>query len=165
MNCGECAEINVAIPETIINLVKEESDVTVTADAYPGQEFKAMVTEVGVATGAGATFPVKVKLTGDCPGFRSGMAADVQFDFGTSTGAHALVVPPVSVGEDREGRYVFVLQEEGGHWYARRRAVDVSDEGTGSGLQITSGLDEGELVATAGVRRIQDGIEVKLLEE
>ena len=76
-----------------------------------------------------------------------------------------LLVSPVAVGEDREGRFVFVLepQAEEGTGLVRRRDVSVG-ELTGDGLEILSGLEDGELVVTAGVRRLSDGEEVKVLE-
>ena len=45
----------------------------------------------------------------------------------------------------------------------RRRAVTVG-ELTGDGLEILSGLEDGEMVVTAGVRRLSNGEQVKVLE-
>ena len=46
---------------------------------------------------------------------------------------------------------------------AGRRSVDVADV-SGSGIVIASGLTPGERIATAGVRRLEDGQTVRLLE-
>jgi hypothetical protein len=60
---------------------------------------------------------------------------------------------------------VFVVEpEEAGFGIARRRAVVMGDPTLG-GIEIVEGLSDGELVVTAGVRRIQDGQRVKLLDE
>jgi hypothetical protein len=103
------------------------------------------------------------------------MAATVTFRFESGDGAERIVVPPVAVGEDRDGRFVFVLDREvrpsgvrpsgeGELAVARRRAVTVGDL-TPEGIEIEDGLADGELLVTAGVRRIQDGQQVKLLAE
>ena len=72
-----------------------------------------------------------------------------------------MLVAPVAVGEDREGRYVFVLDKGSGT--VGRRAVTVG-ELTGDGLEVLSGLAEGELIVTAGVRRLTDGERVLVQE-
>jgi multidrug efflux system membrane fusion protein len=165
VNCGDCSEVTVSVPETVISHVKGGSQVKVTVDAFPDQTFPALITEVGVASGtAGTTYPVRVLLTGDCPKLRSGMAADVKFTFGKATAPEEIKVPFVSVGEDREGHFVFVLEKQGeNQWIARRRSVTIGKTAQ-EGLTIIDGLKEGERIATAGVRRIQDGLEVKLLD-
>ena len=164
LNCGDCSEISVAVPETFIGRVSAGSEVEVEVDALPDEKIAGVVTEVGVAA-VGATYPVIVVVTGECPEIRSGMAADVRFRLPVETGPRQIVVPPVSVGEDRVGNYVFVLEaDEQGKWHARRRSVEVTGI-LSEGLLISSGLSEGELIATAGVRRITDGLEVRLLDQ
>ncbi len=164
VNCGECAEIVVSVPGTMINAVRRGSEVLVKAEAFPGQRFPAVVTEVGVASSTtGVTFPVRAMLLAPCPSVRSGMAADVLFDFATAEAYRYLVVPVLAVGEDRAGNFVFVLEPvEEGIWVAHRRAITLGTP-TGSGLSISEGVEEGELVATAGVRRLEDGMLVTLL--
>ena len=162
LNCGDCSEISVAVPETFISRVTEGSNVGIAIDALPDTTISGVVTEVGVAA-VGTTYPVTVAVTGDCPSIRSGMAADVSFRLPVGGGERRIVVPPVSVGEDREGNYVFVLEAtDSERWTARRRSVEVAGI-LSEGLLIASGLSEGELIATAGVRRITDGLEVRLL--
>ena len=165
LNCGECNETEAYLPETHIGFVSSGMPVQVTVDAFPGQTFNAAVTEIGVATGdAGTTFPVTAILTGECPSMRTGMAADLHFTFSMPDQEGRIEVPTVAVGEDREGNFVFVLEQGDGTWTARRRAVVVGGITDRAALIIADGLSEGELIATAGVRRIQDGLEVRLLE-
>ena len=68
----------------------------------------------------------------------------------------------VAVGEDREGRYVYVLERiDEDRWRAHRRAVETG-EPQAEGMPITAGLAAGERIVTAGVRRISDGMIVRL---
>ncbi len=165
LNCGECPETEAYLPETHIGFVSSGMPVEVTVDAFPGQTFDAAVTEIGVTTGeAGTTFPVTAILTGDCPAMRTGMAADLHFTFLLPDQEGRIEVPSVSVGEDRDGNFVFVLEQGESSWTARRRAVVVGDITDRATLTIADGLTAGERVATAGVRRLQDGLEVRLLE-
>ena len=74
------------------------------------------------------------------------------------------MVPPLAVGEDRQGRVVFIFDAgKDGGGTARRRPVEVASASS-EGVEVLSGIREGERVITAGVRRIQDGLRVRLLD-
>lgn len=165
MTSGSRPEVEVAIPGILIAQIQEGDPVTVRLDALPGAEFDAVVTEVGVAAGRTTTFPVTVRLNRPARDVRSGMAADVAFRFEAEHGEH-LQVPSHAVGGDREGRFVYLLEsgDEPGVAIVRRTAVEVGDL-THDGLEIVSGISEGQRVVTAGVRRLTDGQRVKLLDE
>jgi len=164
LTSGSRPEVEVAMPGVLIAQLREGETAQVAFDALPGATFPAAITEVGVAaTGAGATFPVTVQLTADDSSVRSGLAATVTFRFESEDGADRIFVPPVAVGEDSDGRFVFVLEKgEGEIGVAHRRAVEVGDL-TPEGIEIKDGIVDGELLVTAGVRRIQDGQQVRVL--
>ncbi len=164
--CGSRLEVEVSIPEVFIARVKKGSAVTTTFDAIPGLQFPSIGTKVGVASGrTGTTFPVTVQLQQRVPGFRSGLAAEVTFRFEGRKGQARILVPSVAVGEDREGRFVFVFEEiEGGMGMVHRKPVTVG-ELTAEGLEILDGLVDGERVVTAGVRRLHDGRKVRLMDD
>ena len=158
-------EVQVAIPEQLIAQIRPGGSVTVRFDAIPGRSFKARVTEVGIAsTPFATTFPVTVRLARSDSSIRPGMSAEVDFRFRSKGTSERLRVPTHSVGEDRQGRFVYVLEPaKDGFGHARRRAVTVG-EITSEGLEIVEGLSGGELVVTAGLTRITAGQEVRLLD-
>ncbi len=165
VNCGQCAEVVVSVPEVDIGRIEQGAAVLVTIGALGGTLLSGVVQDVGVATaGTGTTYPVTVALQDGCDDVRSGMAADVEFAFDADEAEGAVFVPLIAVGEDRNGqRFVFVLESgDQENYRASRRNVEVG-EPSQSGLTILSGLEEGELIATAGVRRLLDGQEVRLL--
>lgn len=164
LNCGGCAEVVVSVSDTDISRVKDGMIVTAAVNALPGIEIPGVVREVGVATAArGTTFPVTVALMEACEDVRSGMAVDVAFSFPTAADAGSLVVPYVSVGEDRNGHYVFVIEPDvEGKLFANRRPVTIG-RAMSDGIAIADGLSAGELIATAGVRRLTSGQQVTLL--
>jgi len=162
--CGSRLEVEVGIPEVFIARVKKGSAVTATFDAIPGLQFPSIVTKVGVASGRmGTTFPVTVQLQQRVPGFRSGLAAEVTFRFVDRKGEARILVPSVAVGEDREGRYVYVLEDVNeGIGRVTRRPV-VIGELHAEGMEIIDGLADGTRIITAGVRRIHEGQQVRLM--
>lgn len=158
-------EVRVAVPEVLIPYIEVGQAVAATLDALPGRVFEAAVTEVGVAvTGSASTYTVTARLAEPDPAIRSGMAAEVRFEFVPASGQAGIRVPSVAVGEDQRGRFVFVLEAAAdGTGTVHRRSVEVGR--TVGDIEILEGLSEGELIVTAGVRRLTDGLRVRVLED
>jgi multidrug efflux pump subunit AcrA (membrane-fusion protein) len=78
----------------------------------------------------------------------------------------SIYLPAHAVGEDQNGRYVYVLtaSDEPGVGVVHRRDVGVGQLNGVGELEITGGLDEGAEVVTAGVRRLRDGQRVRMQE-
>jgi multidrug efflux system membrane fusion protein len=165
INCGDCAEIRVDVPGLYIGRIENGMNVGVKVAALPGQVLSGVVTEVGVGTEQNRSiYPVIVLLRDGCEAVRSGMAADVSLKLVAQSSAEGnLVVPIVSVGEDSEGNFVFVLElQEANYYIARRRRVTIGRP-TEYGIELVGGVAEGEFIATAGVRRLVEGQVVTLL--
>jgi RND family efflux transporter MFP subunit len=165
LTSGSHIEVKVAIPEILISIIEENKDVSVKFDAVPDKEFQATVTEVGVkSTGMATTFPVTLHLSQPDPNIRAGMVATAEFHFSLEDESVRFMVPSEAVGEDREGRFVFVVElltEEKGYGVVRRKSIVVG-ELIGSNIEILEGLAEGDLVVTAGISYISDGQKVKI---
>lgn len=161
---GSQPEVQIAMPEQFITQVHEGSGVDVTLDALPGKVFSAVITEVGVTSGGLATtFPVTVRLRDASPDILPGMAAEVAIRFQAADGRERMIVPPFAVGEDLQGRFVYVAEPgEDDLATVRRRNVKIGDL-TGDGLEILDGLEDGERLITAGISRIEEGLQVRLL--
>jgi RND family efflux transporter MFP subunit len=165
LTAGAELEIEVAVPEVLIAQVGVGQPVSVRFDALPGRRMGAKVTEVGIAAiGAASTFQVTAALVDAPAEIRSGMAAEVTFTFDEGQ-TDRLVVPAVAIGEDRDGRFVFVLERgDGGDGTVRRRPVRIGKpQSSLAGIEVLDGLEVGEEVVTAGVRRLTDGMAVRVL--
>lgn len=162
---GEKPEVTVAVPETYIVGVKKGSAVEVVIDSIPGERFNAKVTEVGVTASAAATaYQVTVKLDKPDIRVRPGMTAEVLFEFKETTDSN-LIIPSISVGEDTQGRYVFVMEPAGNGFGVVKRVEVETGKLTASGLEILSGLSDGDRVVTAGISKITEGQKVQLSSE
>jgi RND family efflux transporter MFP subunit len=167
LTAGAMPEVIVAVPESLITGIERGSKVVVRFDASPQRTFAASVTEVGVAaTTYATTYPVTVRLEHPDSAIRPGMAAEVTFTFQQQAGGGSrFVVPPEAVGEDREGRFVYIVEpDKPGLGKIRRQPVGIG-ELTAEGLEIFTGLHNGDRIATAGVALIHDGQLVKLQAE
>jgi multidrug efflux system membrane fusion protein len=165
LTAGSDIEVKISIPEILISRVEEGTEVSVLFDALPDQNFSATITEVGVATtGLGTTYPVTARLLKQDPRIRPGMAASVTINFRSGDERERILVPSQAVLEDREGRFVYVvepLSAEVGFGIVHRRPV-VIGELTAEGIEIFQGLTDGDRVVTAGVSRISDSLKVRL---
>ena len=164
LNAGTDMEITLGLPESVINGVKQNMIVDVALTSLQNQNFKGKVTEVAPAVDSNtATYPVRVMVTNPTDDIKSGMAANVTFDFGnkkTET-KKELVVPANAVGEDSSGRFVFLVEGEGDKAKVKKQLVTLG-ELTSEGFEIKSGLSAGQRIATAGLQTLLDGQEVKL---
>jgi RND family efflux transporter MFP subunit len=163
LTSGSNLEVEVGVPGVLITGIAEGAEVSIAFDALPERTFSGLVTEVGVAaTGPGMTFPVTVRLVESTGDIRPGMAAEVGFLFESASQRVVYIVPSAAVGEDREGRFVFLVQPtEAGLGTIERRPVSIG-ELTAEGLEVIEGLADGDRVVTAGWSKIEPGLQVRL---
>ncbi len=166
VSCGDAFEVTVDIPESLISSIDESTPVTLRFGSIPNKEFGGEISEISVASAAGsAAFPVVIKITDPDPSLRSGLAADVtfQFDSAASKGG-GFVLPVNAVINDPNGTFVFVAAptETDGEALVRRRAVTLG-ELSQSGIEVVEGLVVGDRVITAGISVIREGQRVLVL--
>ncbi len=165
VSCGEEFEVTLNLPESVIGSIDEYTPVSIRFGAIPGEVFSGVISEVAVASAAGsAAFPVVISVNGSHPSLRSGLAADVTFQFDSAPDQGGVVVLPVSaVINGPDGTFVFVAEpaETEGEAIVRRRAVALG-ELSQSGIEVLDGLQVGDRVVTAGVSVVRDGQRVLL---
>jgi len=160
-------EVNIGMPEAFISRVKAGEKVSVKFLSLVDKIFDGTISEVSFTTGSqSSTYPVIVKVEHPTSDIRPGMPADVTFTFVSADGAQRqrLVVPSSAVGEDTDGNFVFTLTEtEDGLAVVHKKKVTVG-ELSNEGFEVLEGLQNGELVVTAGVESLTDSTRVKLLK-
>ncbi len=163
LNADSSIEISLGLPESIINSVEKGMKVTVSFTAIENKKFNAIVTEVAPAINNNtSTYPVTVTITDKDEKIKSGMAANVFFEFASVKGINGvLTVPANAVGEDSDGRFVFIIKDDKDTAIVQKQKVTIGDL-TSNGFEITSGLNVGQKIATAGLQTLLDGQKVKL---
>lgn len=163
LTSGSIPEVQLSIPEILIAQINKSDRVTLTFDAIPGREYTAYVNEVGVsATRLTNTFPVILKLIKAYPEILPGMIAEAAFSFEATGGKERFIVPSVAVGADRNGRFVFIVEPSTDGLAIVQRKEVIVGELTAEGIEIYEGIQDGDLVVTAGVSKIKDGMRVRL---
>lgn len=163
LNAGTAIEIALGLPESVINAVKKGMVVKVTFTAINDKVFNAEVTEVAPALDPNtSTYPVRVTITDSDERIKSGMAANVNFEFiDEAIHAKQLVVPASGVGEDGNGRFVFLIEGNETTYTVKKQPITIG-ELTAEGFEVKSGLTYGQKIATAGLQTLLDGQQVKL---
>lgn len=160
-------EVEVSVPEAVINKFIIGQQATIVFPSLPMQLFEAEVVEIAFASERSTTYPVKLHLMNSADEIRPGMAAEVNFMLGTGEGRmkSEIVAPLKAIASAADGNYAFKLvpDKEEGVYVAMRVPLDLGAIAE-NGYIIKEGLDEGDLVAVAGLRSLYDGMKVKLLE-
>jgi len=160
-------EVAVGIPESFINKVSKGQNVSVTYPAVPGKKHTGDISEIGFDPQNASTYPVTIALNDADAGIKPGMAARVLFIFEKEGESAAIAVSPVvpakAIGEDHLGRFVFILEDQGNETAIVKRQDVVTGELTQEGFEISEGVSNGDLVATAGLKTLLNGMKVKLL--
>lgn len=164
LNFGALPKVAFNVPGRLIGQVTQLQPAQVRFAALGDRVFEAEITEIGVAAGRTA-YPVTATLGEPDTSVRAGLVAEVTLDFGPSeTEATRIFVPASSVAEDADGRFTFVaVGETGANGVIERRPVTIGLLAS-QGLEITEGLEPGDLVVTAGIRFVAPGMNVRILE-
>jgi len=156
-------EISAGIPEIYISYVKQGDLVKIEINSIKDKIFNGQVSEVSYSIDKNSsTYPVTIKLLNPTSNIRPGMPADVKFDFKNISSTGNLMVPIHSVGEDTSGNFVYVVKpEKDGFGTIEKRKIETG-EITDRGFEITSGVENGELIVTAGISKLSNGLKVRI---
>src|SRR5688572_860194 len=123
---------------------------TFTTPAYPNQEFKGVVLDIGaVIDEQTRASKVTFQLPNDGRALKLGMQANVRLDAGEQVTAMLIPKEAVLEHEGRKMVYVLISGEE-----FERREVVVGDE-MGNKVAVLSGLSKGERVVTQGAYQLK----------
>lgn len=123
---------------------------TFTTPAYPDQEFKGVVLDIGaVIDEQTRASKVTFQLPNNGRALRLGMQANVRLDAGEQV--TAMLIPKEAVLEHEGKKIVYVLLS--GEEFERRE-VSVGDE-IGNKIAVLSGLNKGERVVTQGAYQLK----------
>lgn len=160
-------EIMVGVPEVLIGKLQKGQAVSIQFPSIGNAQFTGKIKKLAFASGQSSTFPVTVSIANSPAELRPGMSAEVSFIMETGLADHPnkVMAPTAAVGKDGEGNFVFILKKDTDSLYLVEKRRVVIGQLLDDGFEIESGLVGDELVATAGLTFIRDGMQVKLLME
>ena len=159
---GSDMEIELGITENVINRIKSGMNVRITFPSL-NNTFNGVVSEVSPSIDVNSsTYLVSIRILNPTIDVKSGMAANVSFKFEGSSSKNVLLVPIAAVGEDGDGRFVFLVEPENEDIAVIKKQHIQIGELTSNGFEVISGLSLNQKVATAGLQSLQDGQKVRI---
>lgn len=151
-------KVDFSVAERHLPSVKLGQKVQATSIAYPGQLFEGEISHIDSRVDA-ATRAVRVRAKISNPELliRPGMLLQVLVQ---KSVMQSLVIPESALVPIDDQQFVFVVE----NGKVRRLAVQLGARKPGE-VQVMAGLTEGQQVVTQGTLRLQDGIDVKIVEE
>lgn len=161
INSEGLMEIELSIPDAIVNRLAVGLPITVNATTLPSCGCNARVTEIGSIAGAANSVLVKASLFDPPSDLIPGMAAEATLILTQTDGTRGFLVPLVAIvaGDDENKGYVFKYDPETGT--VSKTPVE-GREGRDNLVEITSGVEAGDILASAGVSFLRDGQKVKI---
>jgi membrane fusion protein, multidrug efflux system len=161
-------EVDVLVPETLILGVALDAPVDVDVPALDITGLDGRVLEIGPRAAAANAFPVTVSI-GRQESIWPGMTAEVAFRLESSGRPDGFFIPPAAVlaveqaertaDDGWTGMAVFRFDPESST--VQLTPVVVSDLHE-TQVMVTGGLEDGDVIAAAGVEFLNDGEEVVL---
>jgi RND family efflux transporter MFP subunit len=157
-------EVQLAVPETIINRIRSDQMVTITFPTLPGETTKGRISFVGSAALEANSFPVKVALIDPDKKVKPGMSAEAILAIKDENRENGFIVPLQALlpAPEEKQAYVFVYDSQTStlkktlvrfHGMEDKKAI------------VEEGLKAGDTIALAGVSFLADGMTVKLMKQ
>lgn len=170
-------EVAFSVPASVINALEPGDQATVVVTDLANVQLEGRIKELGSRAGQVSAFPAVVALEESDPGLKAGMAAEVTLNVGLLNGTVGYLVPircfaleeskalqdGQSLRDTHGGQaQVYVFDAENSTVHARTvRTAGVR----GNMIIVTGGLNEGEIIAAAGVSYLHDGQKVRRLPD
>jgi RND family efflux transporter MFP subunit len=156
-------EVQLAVPETNIDLIHIDDPVTISFPTLPDESANGRISYIGGAAVKANAFPVKVALIDPSDKVKPGMTAEANLSLKDENRKSGYLVPMQSVLPSPEPNRGHAFVYDPGTSTVKK--TPVRSRGTAKKrVIIEEGLEAGDIIAVAGVSFLADGMEVKLLE-
>lgn len=165
LNYGKTVEIEISVPDILINKINKDDKVEISFDVIKDKKFTGIVSEIGISPQFNApTFPVIIKIEEQSDEIKAGMVAKVNINFEKDV-KEKIVIPSNAVFGDKNNFYVYVIKNVDSNNIGKteKRSIKVNQI-FNTGFEVVEGLSVDELIVTAGISKIREDYEVKLLK-
>jgi len=157
-------EVELAIPETNVDLLTTGDEGTITFPTLPDESVKGRITDIGSAAVKANAFPVKMELIDPNEKIKPGMTAEASLEIKDKSRKPGYVIPIKAILPESEKNQGIAFVYDPGTSTVKKTTVHYS--GTkNKDLLVEEGLKAGDIVAVAGVSFLADGLKVKLMEQ
>ena len=152
--------LNADVSEAYLSRIAKGDTVEVTFPSYPEMTVDTVIHRTGnVVKSQNRTFLVQLKLDNEDEKLKPNILGLIKMkDFSVN---EALVVPSITIKNDLQGSYLYVVEKKDGKTLARKTYVKpgISEAGR---TMITEGLEPGLQVIVEGYNLVKNGIEINI---
>lgn len=163
LNSAGAQYVEFNVSESTIPLLSIGQDVSIVIESLNGLKLNGKIKNIGtVSAGFGNTYPIKVEISDPNGEMRVGMNATVYLNIKVGQLQDKIVVVPLeSISKDPDGKtYVYIIKDiKDGTGIVEKRYVTTGIV-SNLGMEILSGLNQGDYIVTMGVSRLQSGEKV-----
>jgi membrane fusion protein, multidrug efflux system len=147
-------KLDFSVPEVLLSALKEGLEISARTSAYPDEEFKGKVSSIDSRLDpVSRAIVVRARIDNKDGRLKPGMFMTVKL---LRSDAPALMLPEEALVPEGSKKFVFVVRDGQAH----RVEVETGRRRPGE-VEITSGLDDGDVVVTEGTQKIRDGVAVR----
>jgi membrane fusion protein (multidrug efflux system) len=147
------------VPEKDIGRIFEGQEAKITIEAEPGREFSGVVQMISpVVDPTSGTSKVTIDINEDKEKLKPGMFASVFIT--TETHQNALIIPKKALILESDLDQVYIYQDGNAHKVNLKVGIT-----SGESLEVLTGLQEGDLVVTAGQDGLREGLPIRIPEQ
>jgi len=151
--------VDFSVPETLLPKMTPGLQIEVTADAYPTESFAGRIIAVAPKTDVqGHSLEVRASLPNTDLKLRPGLFVRVDVSLGFKP--DAIVIPEQAIWPVGQEKTVYVVVDG----TARQRIVKLGERQPGV-VEVTEGLEVGEIIVTAGQMKLFDGAAVRSVND
>ena len=150
-------KISINVSENYFPFVKEGMSVSIVADMYPSEVFEGVVSLIyPIIDLKTRTFTVEVTIPNASAKLRPGMFTRSTIKLGSQVG---VMVEDLAIQKQigSNEKFVFVIKDG-----VANRVVVKTGRQIGNYINVTSGLEGGDVVATQGLSKLMDGSKVEI---
>ena len=158
----DVVHVRVAVPESDVGAITTGTPASITVPSLGDSAFTGKVRLVGVAADPVArTFAVEIAVPNPGHRLKAGMVAEASIT--TPASVERLTVPGAAIVRDAEGAtQLFIYAGNEKRVHTRRVTVGTI---VGTEVEITNGLEPGELVVVGGQQRLREGMAARPANE
>lgn len=150
-------KISGGIPERFISDVRKGTEVKISFDVYPGEEFSGTVNYISPTISAlNRTFEIEVIMNNKDGRLKPEMSSNIEIK--KSSIDDAIVLPQDLVVDLGNDKYLFIIEGD----IAKKRIVSIGGR-NGNDILIISGLNAGDKLVVEGFQSLADGDKVQVI--
>jgi HlyD family secretion protein len=150
-------ELTIGVSSDVVTKIKQGQAVKVSVESL-GRKFSGNVKAIGVkGDDVTGTFPVKINVTNKDESLLAGMTGEVELPLVAHK--NVVILPRAAVLFQTKGAFVMVREGQ----VAKSREIKTGLE-SGTFIEITQGLKEGDEVIVVGMKNVFDGTAIKIVK-